>query len=126
MTKTLEERAKQVVASVWLGAASRIGVPLLLSAAMWSGSTVIILDRRMAQAEQADRTVERRFDVAERRLDTLEGRREADRSEYAAREQQVRDMTTNVRSDLAVLRESNAALLRAIQRVEQYIDRNPR
>lgn len=126
MTKTLEERAKQVVASVWLAAASRLGVPLLLAAAMWGGSTVVVLDRRMAQAEQTDRTVERRFDVAERRLDTLEGRREADRNEYATREQQVRDMTTSVRSDLAVLRESNAALLRAIQRVEQYIDRNPR
>lgn len=116
MAKGLQHTAENVAHSVWLQAASRIGVPLLLAAAMWFGSTVVSIERRMAQAEQADREMVRR-------VETLEQRREADLNDYRQLERRIQETTGTIRSDLAAIRADQAALLRALTRVEQNIDR---
>lgn len=116
MAQSLHQRAEALVSSVWLTAANRIGVPLILAAVLWGGSTVLALENRMHQAEAKDNEITRRVQV-------LEERRERDRDESTQRETSLRALASDIRTDLAGLRAQQDATLRALTRVEQYIDR---
>lgn len=111
-----QDTAEKVANSVWLAAASRIGVPLLLAASIAAFTTLVGLERRMAQGEQVDREVLRR-------VEHLEQRREQDRVDYINREERIREMTSIIRADISAIRADQVAMLRALSRVEQIIDR---
>ena len=116
MAQSLHQRAEAIVGSIWLTAANRIGVPLILAAVVWGGSTVLALENRMQQSEARDGEFTRR-------IATLEEHRERDRNESAQRETSLRDLASDIQTDLAGLRAQQDATLRALSRVEQYIDR---
>lgn len=116
MAQSLHQRAEALVGNVWLTVANRIGIPLILAAVLWGGSTVLALEGRMHQAETKDNEITRRVQV-------LEEHRERDRDESTQRETSLRALASDIRTDLAGLRAQQDATLRALTRVEQYIDR---
>lgn len=115
MAQRLHERAEAIVSSVWLTAANRLGIPLILAAVVWGGSTVLALDNRMHQAEVKG------VDFT-RRVALLEEHRERDRVEDNQREIQLRSIAADIRNDVAAMRAQNEAVRHSLGRIEQYID----
>ena len=106
---------EQVATSMLLQAINRLGVPLLMAGVTWMVVQTVALDRRVS-------LMERELDTHLSRVVRLEGFREADMERSTQRQQAITDVLATLRNDLAGIRADQAAMLRALTRLESLSD----
>lgn len=116
LKEAAEHAAEQVAGSIWLAAASRIGVPLLLAGMTYGVGQTVALDQRAAVTERLQSSLIER-------VARLENQREADQARLAGQEMQLREALASLRTDLAAIRTDQQSQLRVLTRLENYVDR---
>jgi hypothetical protein len=102
---------------MWLLAVNRVGVPLLLAGVTYMVAQTLTLDRRVS-------LIERDLDSMTPRIVRLEGLREADMQRAQQLHQELTNVLTGLRSDIAGIRADQGAMLRSLTRLEGVSDRN--
>lgn len=119
--------AERIIGNVALLAVSRIGIPLLLAAALGGSGFLFALDRRVAVLEENKAAA---AELTSRRLAALEQTEQRAREDLARRmaaietiDARERDALGAVRSDVATVAAQVAAILRSVERLERLADR---
>lgn len=143
MSGATEKLIDRVNSSQALQAASRIGVPLLLAAAIGGTRFLVSLEHRVtvveSQRASAATDVARRLEVldaadmrsreVDRRVSMLEQVRVSTTDDISRRlgvleaaDARDREITSQMRADVSALLAQQSAMLRALERVERAVD----
>jgi hypothetical protein len=102
---------------MWLQAINRIGVPVLIAGLIYMISATVHLDRRVA-------VIDRELDATATRIAHLERFREADQANAIQTRRELSETLASLRTDMAGVRADQAAMLRALTRLESLSDRS--